>query len=442
MNQSLVLELSVLVVLILANGVLSGAEIAIVSVRSSRVRELADGGNAAGIALRKLRATPERFLSTVQIGITVIGATAGAFGGATFSEDIAPLLARLPGIEERAREVSLVLVVVVISYLSVVVGELVPKSLALRESERYARLVAKPLLALSWAIQPAVWVLSTSSNLVLRLFGDSTSFVESRLSLQELRTIVDEASEGGSVPLGPGEIASRALQLAELTAADVMIHRRFVVSLAVDADEAEQRRALVEIGHRRTPVHGDSLDDLLGYISWRDVLRVRWDGAPVVLRDHLRKAHFVPEAMPAADLLETMRKERLHLAFVADEHGGVAGIVTLEDLLEELVGEIESEHDPLRSHAVWRSPDGSAVVSGTTPVREVNRELGLRLEELEGSTTLGGLCVALAGGRIPEHEERFVASDGTTLEVLEASPRRVRKLRVQPAPMPSEAGLP
>jgi putative hemolysin len=431
MDTSLLVELLVLLLLVLANGVLAGAEIAIVSVRGSRVRELAEAGNAAGRALRKLRAKPERFLSTVQIGITVIGATAGAFGGATFAADLEPAIARIPGLEARAHTVALVLAVGVISYLSVVLGELVPKSLALRTSERYARLVARPLLSLSWIMQPVVWLLARSSNLVLRLFGDATSFVESRLSLQELRTIVDEASEEGSVPVTPGQIASRALQLAELTAEDVMIHRRFVVSLAVDADEAEQRRVLAEIGHRRTPVHGESLDDLLGYVSWHDVLRARWEGAPIALRDHLRPAHFVPEAMPAADLLETMRKERLHLAFVADEHGGVAGIVTIEDLLEELVGEIDSEHDPRQPLAIRRQPDGWSLVNGTTPVRDVNRELDLRLEEPEGGTTIGWLCTVLADGRIPQAGERFTAADGTLLEVVEASPRRVRKVRVR-----------
>lgn len=434
MDTSLLAELAVLLFLILLNGVLAGAEIAIVSVRGSRLRELAERGHGSAIALRKLRAKPERFLSTIQIGITVIGATAGAFGGATFAGDLAPLLARIPGVGEHAGQISLVLVIVLISYLSVVLGELVPKSLGLRASERYARLVAKPLLGLSSLMRPIVWLLSSSSNLVLRLFGDQTSFVEARLSLQELRTIVDEASEEGDVPAGPGEIASRALQLAELTAEDVMIHRRFVVSLAVDADEAEQQRVLLEIAHRRTPVHGATLDDLLGYVSWHDVLRARWSGAAVVLRDHLRKAHFVPESMPAADLLDMMREQRLHLAFVADEHGGVAGIVTIEDLLEELVGEIASEHDPLQAQPIRRQADGSAVVRGTTPVRDVNRELDLRLDEPEGGTTIGWLCTVLAEGRIPQVGEQFVAPDGTGLEVLEASVRRVRSVRLRRSP--------
>lgn len=430
MEAGLLLEMLVLLALVLANGVLAGAEIAIVSMRSSRVRELAEAGLKSGLALKRLRAEPERFLSTVQIGITVIGASAGAFGGATFAADVAPLLAELPGVGTKANELALVLVIGLISYLSVVLGELVPKSLALRSSERYARLIAEPLLILSWIVRPAVWVLSRSSNAVLRLFGDATSFVESRLSIEELRTIVEEASESGSLPESTGEIASRALDLADLTAADVMVHRRFVVSLPIDADHEELRRVLVEIGHRRTPVHGRSTDDVLGYVSWHDVMQVLWDQVPLDLRAVLRKAHFVPESMPASNLLETMRRERLQLVFVADEHGGVAGIVTVEDLLEELVGEIESEHDSLRVQHVQPQADGSTIVSGTTPVREVNRELELDLEEAEGGTTIGWLVTVLAGGRIPAAGESFRTPDGTCLEVLEASPRRVRKLRV------------
>jgi putative hemolysin len=277
-----------------------------------------------------------------------------------------------------------------------------------------------------------VWVLTKASNAVLRLFGDQTSFVESRLSLEELRGLVSEASQGGSVPEEAGEIASRALKFAELTAADVMLHRRFVVGLRVDADPDEIRRVMLESGHRRTPVHKGSLDEILGYVSWRDVLQRVWTGASLELRTMLRPAHFVPETTLAPELLDTMRRQRLPLAIVVDEHGGTAGIVTLEDLLEELVGEIVSEHDNAPTELVALQPDGSALVPGTATIWEVNHALEVDLPEPEEWTTVAGLCIELAGGRIPRAGERFTTPDGTEIEVVDATERRVRAMRIRP----------
>lgn len=433
MELGILLEIGVLLVLVLANGVLAGAEIAIVAMRPSRVRELAGAGRRGAVALQALRRVPERFLSTIQIGITVIGATAGAFGGATFAGDLQPWVARVPGLAEHARPVALGLAIGVISYLSVVLGELVPKSLALRTSERYALLVARPLRTLSWIARPMVWLLTASSNAVLRLFGDRTSFTESRLSLEELRSLVDEARREGAVDWAAGEIAARALEFSQLSASDVMIHRRFVVGLPRDAGAEEVERAFRETGHQRLLVYGESVDELLGYAHWRDVLTRAPRDEPLDLPGLLRPCHFVPETMPAPALLEEMRAQRLQLAVVVDEHGGTAGIVTLEDLLEEFVGEITSEREALPPEAVHREPDGSAVVLGTAPLRDVNRELGLDLEEPPGQTTVAGLCIDLADGRIPQRGEVLAGRDGTRIEVLDASVRRVRRVRVHAA---------
>jgi len=436
----MLVELLVVVALILANGVFAGAEIAVLALRKGRVRELAEGGGRFGLALKRLRDDPERFLSTVQIGITVVGASAAAFGGRTFAEDLEPIVARVPGLAPHASEVAFALVVALVSYLSIVLGELVPKSLALRMAERYARWVVGPILFLSVLVRPAVWVLTASSNVVLRAFGDRTSFAESKLSVEELRGILDEASEGGAVTEEAGEIASRALKLGELTAADVMLHRRFVVGLPVDADESEVRRVMLESGHRRTPVYRGTLDDVLGYVSWRDVLQRLWTGGSLDLSEMLRPAHFVPEATLAPELLETMRSRRLALSVVVDEHGGTAGIVTLEDLLEELVGEIVSEHDSAPTEPVALQPDGSALVPGTVSIWQVNHALDLDLPEPKAWTTVAGLCIELAGGRIPRSGERLSAPDGTVIEVREATERRVRAVRVIPARADAAAG--
>jgi putative hemolysin len=413
------------------NGLLAGAEIAIVSVRRSRLRELVEDGNRRAVAVERLRDDPERFLATVQIGITVIGAAAGAFGGVTLGEDFAPAIAWIPGLEPVAPQLAVLLVVVLVSYLSLVLGELVPKSLALRSSERYALFAAPLLLRLARLMRPIVWFLTASSNTVLRLFGDRTTFTEARVSGEEIRQLVEDAARTGSLSASAGEIASRALEFADLRAADVMVHRRFVVALPIDAGEEQVRGALLRQGHRRLPIYEGSIDHVVGYLSWRDVIERIWDRQPLELRALMRPGYFVPETMPAPALLEEMQARRVHLAIALEEHGGMAGIVTLEDLVEELVGEITSEHQPEQPAAFTREADGAVVVQALLPVRDVNRELGIELPELEGATTIGGLCTELAGSRIPQKGEQFALDDGTRIEVVEASHRRVRLVRIR-----------
>jgi putative hemolysin len=422
--------LLVILLLVLANGFLAGAEIAIVAIRKTRLAELAER-SAAARAVERLRGTPERFLATVQIGITVVGATAGAFGGARIADDLAPVLERVPFVAPWAWQLALAAVVALISYLSLVLGELVPKSLALRAPEGYALVAARPLLALSRLARPLVWFLTASSNAVLRIFGDRTTFTEARISPDELRELVGEATRGGTVDPRAAEIATRALEFGELTAADVMVPRNAVVGIPADAEMEEVRRLLLEHGHTRMPVYRGTLDDVVGYISAKDVLAVAWEAPLFVLADIVRPAYFVPETMKAGALLAELRQRRLQIAMVVDESGGLAGIVTLEDLLEEIVGEIVGESSRGPAEAAVQEPAGTYLVPGWMAIRDVNRELHLDLPESDESTTVAGLVLELAG-RIPEPGERFPLPDGPTLEATDASPRQVRTVRIHP----------
>jgi putative hemolysin len=433
-------EILVILALVLVNGLLAGAEIAIVAVRRSRLEELVRAGRSSALAAQKLRERPERFLATVQVGITVAGAAAAAVGGAGLAGDLVPLFEPVPLLGRWAGELAFALVVGGISFLSIVLGELVPKSLGLRVSERYALLAAPPLLALSELARPVVWILTASSNAVLRVFGDRTNFTEARLSLEELRSVVSDAGRQGTMQAEVSDIATRALDFGELAVTDVMIHRRFVVALPRDASAELVRATFQQRGHQRLPVYVGSIDNVVGYLSWRDVLAAQWLAKPVSVEALVRPTLFVPESTVAVDLLQEMRAKRIHLAIVVDEHGGMEGIVTLEDLLEELVGEIHSEHAGPASGVVTREPEGSFVAPGLAPIRDVNRETGLELDEPEEVSTLGGLCVRLNEGRMPVKGDVLAASDGTEIEVLDASPRRVRSLRLRPprrAPAPS-----
>lgn len=422
-------EFAILLGLILLNGVFAGAEIALVSVRPTRLEELAAAGSSRAAAALRLKRDPERLLATVQVAITLVAAGAAAFGGAAFADDLEPIIARIEPLATAAPEIALVLVVGLVAYLSLVLGELVPKSLALRGAVTYALITARPIELLAMLARPAVWVLMRSSNSVLRLFGDTTSFVEGRISREELSAIVDDATERAGVDPEAGEIASRALDLSELTAHDVMVHRRLVVALPETADVEALRAALLDDGHRRVPIYGQSIDDVKGYVSWRDVLERLWSGVPIDVASLLRPCWFVPDSTSAMDLLREMQKRRAHMAIVVDEHGGTAGIVTLEDLLEELVGEIESEHDTGDDWFV-REANGTVLVQGTASIRDVNRALEIELEEPDDVTTLSGLCVRLAGGRLPKPGEVLDAG-AVKLEAVEVSTRRVRSVRIR-----------
>jgi putative hemolysin len=424
-------EFIIIGLLIVANGVFAGAEIAVVALRKHRIRELAENGHGSARAVLALRAHPERFLATVQVGITVVGATAAAFGGASIAKRIVPLLSRFEWTKEHAEGVALGLVIVVVSYLSIVIGELVPKSLALRGAEAYALLVARPLLGLSWLARPIVWMLSASANLVLKPFGDKTTFTETRHSAEELRELVDEASQAGTIPPATGEIVSRALELPELTASDAMIPRQDVVMIARSSSREEVRRVLLEHQFSRLPVYDGNVDNVVGYITVKDVLALAWERDLIVLDDIVRAPFFVPDTKPVVELLNEMRAQHTPFAIVVDEHGGMAGIVTMEDLVEELVGEIWSEHVRHSVETMERQPDGSVIVSGITPVREVNRALDIELPEDGDYNTIAGLCLALAQG-VPKPGDTFTVED-ITLEIVDASARRIRAVRVRPS---------
>lgn len=313
----LLIELGIIVVLVLLNAVFAGAEIAVISARQPRLKQLALEGSGRARAVLELRGHPERFFATVQVGITVVGATAGAFGGATFAEDLEPLLAQWTVIAEQAETVSVLVVVVLLSYLSIVIGELVPKSLALKYSENYALLISKPLLLLSSIARPVIWLLSKSSNLVLRPFGDSTSFTE------------------------------RALELEGLTAKDVMIPRERIDGVPIGSSLEQLQEILLERGHTRMPVYRGTLDDIVGELMVKDVLALIWEQKLIILQDVLRPPFRVRENTLARRVLSELKRHRTEMAIVVDAQDRVVGLLTVRDILEEMVVDLLDEESAL-----------------------------------------------------------------------------------------------
>jgi putative hemolysin len=435
--DELALELSIILALVLANGLFAGAEIALVSVRSTRLEELASRGVKTATAALALKQQPERLLATVQVGITVLGSTAAAVGGASLSDRLTPLIALVPWLRAYADQIALLVVIALVSYLSIVLGELVPKSLALRSSERVALLLARPLLALSALVRPIVNVLTWSSNLALRPFGDSTNFSEARYSPEEIQQLVEDAGKSGSLHPQAAEIASRALEFPELTAEEVMVPRHEVVMLPRAAPMPEIFQIISQRPHTRLPVYDSSPDDVIGYVNIKDLATRSWTNGGASLDEVMRPAYFVPTSKPAADLLLEMRKQRVPIAVVIEAQGGLAGLITLEDLIEELVGDIVTEHAREAPQRYVLEREGTWRVAGSVPIRELNRALHLDLPEEGDWNTLAGLYIHHAN-HIPLAGEKQLLPDGTVLEVLDASPRRVRTLRVQrPEPLRS-----
>ncbi|MFO7179729.1 MAG: hemolysin family protein [Pseudomonadota bacterium] len=419
-------EILVIFLLVIANGLFSGAEIAILSIRKTRLAELAER-STRGRALFKLRSDPERFLATIQVGITVIGATAAAFGGATLADPLARWLTA-QGVGEHADDIALTVVVVGVSYFTLVLGELVPKSLALRVGERYALFTGLPLVALSYLARPLIAFLAGSSNLVLRLFHDQTSFTETRVSPEEIHRVVEEATQAGTLHPEAGEIASRAVDFAQLKVSAVMVPRVDMVCIDVDASFDRIRDLLLANPYRRFPVYQGELDNVLGYVTHIDLLNAMSSKHGSIAK-LVREVYFVPETVRAIDVLKQLQTSRAGLAIVVREQGSVAGLVTIEDLVEELVGEIFSEHEP-RVERIRELPDGSILVDASLGVHELNRELGLELPIGPRWSTLAGLAIALHGS-LPRPGTRVRLEDGIELEVVDATPRRVRAIKLR-----------
>lgn len=433
-----------MLVLVLANGVFSAAEIAVVSVRRSRIKHLVEEGSRSAQSVDKLHARVETFLATVQVGVTALSALGAALGGATVAAPIAQALRRVPWpvIQGGADQIALGIVVVGYSFVSIVLGELFPKSIGLRFAEPLALRFARPLLFLGALFKPLVGLLTACANLLLKPLRDRTRFTESRLTAEEIKLLIGEATASGAIEKRRAEIIERAVDFGERIVEEVMVPRPRIIGIDLRTSSDELRRVLLEQGHTRMPVFDGDLDKVVGYITAKDILPLFGERELIVLKDIIRPAFFVPTSMRAVDLLRALQKRHEHLAMVVDEYGGTAGLVTTEDLVEEIVGDLLSEHatepDPVKAE-----PQGTWLVAAALPVRDFNRRMEAELPENAAYETLGGLLIHLAGA-IPAAGQAFTV-EGFELEVVERSERSVKQIRarkVEPEPGADAEGEP
>ena len=425
-------ELLIILALILANGFFSGAEMAIVASRRGRLRQMADKGDARAAAALELASSPDRFLPTVQIGITLVGTLAAAYGGDRLVDQFATWIqAHAPQpVAAAAETVALVTFVMVLSFVTLLLGELVPKRLALRQAEAVARVAAPAMQALSIVARPLVWGMSIATSGVLYLLGAHKPAGPS-VSVDDIEHLLEAGRAEGVLEAVEQAVAIEALRLGERTVRDIMRPRIDLDALDVETPAGEILGAVAMAGHSRLPVYEGSLDQILGYVWLKDVLRHSWMGWPIELRKMLHRALFVPETMPLDRLLELFQKERNQLAIVLDEYGGTEGLVTLEDVLEELVGEIHDENRREEVHFVER-PDGSWLVDGGAGIDDLVERLGVAPGPAgRDYATVSGLVLAELE-RIPTAGD-ILQWHGLVIEVVDMDGRRIDKLLVRRA---------
>jgi len=426
----MIVELVIVFALILANGFFSGAEMAIVASRRGRLADLAEGGDRAARIALDLASSPDRFLPTVQVGITLVGTLAAAYGGNRIVSDIATAIARLgpPALVPWAHTIALVTFVGLLSFFTLLLGELVPKRLALRRAEAVARAVAPAMSLFARLATPLVWGLSLATSAVLFLLGANRG-TEPSVSVDDIEHLLEAGRAEGVLEAVEQAVAAEALRLGERSVRDIMRPRIDLDALDIDTPADEIVGAIAMAGYSRLPVYQGSLDHILGYVSIKDVLRHSWMGWPIELRRMMHKPLFVPESMPLDRLLELFQKERNQLAIVLDEYGGTEGLVTMEDVFEELVGEIHDEHGHTAARFTRRE-DGSWLVDGSASVEDLAETCGIRLESLPRDySTVSGLVLATLE-RIPSVGDK-ATWNGLDLEVVDMDGRRIDKLLVR-----------
>jgi putative hemolysin len=425
-------EVVVILLLLLVNAVFSMSELAVMTARRSRLEHRAEGGDAGARAALDLAARPTAFLSTVQVGITLVGVLAGAFGGAGISAALAERLRAVSWLAPYAETVAFTLVVAAITYLSLIVGELVPKRIALSDPERVASLVARPMRGISRVGGPLVRALTGSTNFVLRLLGLGT-VSEPGVTEQDIRALVEQGAESGVVQEGEREIVENAFRLGD-RAVDALMTPRHDVQWVDLADEpASVRTQLAEAARDRFLVCDGDLDHVVGVVHAEDLL-VRCMGGGAVadaaaLRALARPPSFVPATMPALRLLDTFRRTRQHAAVVLDEYGAVAGLVTLDDVLEALVGDVPEEGGTdIPDFA--RQPDGSWLIDATAPLVDVESRLDIAAtpEERADVVTFGGFVMARLG-HVPREGDGFDWA-GWRVRVVRMAGRRIAVVSV------------
>jgi putative hemolysin len=420
-------DIVIILALVAVNGLLSMSELAIVSSREARLKAMAKSGSSGAQCALDLAANPGRFLSTVQIGITLVGILAGAYSGATLGKPVGERIALLGLSPETAQTIGFAVVIILTTFASVVIGELVPKQFALRSPEPIAAIVARPMLWLSWLTRPIVWLLDRTSALIFKMLGLNRES-ENTVTAEELHLVVAEAQTAGVLEESERAIISGIVRLADRPVREVMTPRTDVDWVDVGTSSEDLRAALKDTPHSRIPVADGSVDNIVGVIQTRDLLEALLDGRELNLRELTRSAPVIPDLMDAMDALVVLRSADVPLALVHDEYGHFDGIVTPGSILAALAGTFAHDVEEGEEPDLFEREDGSWLVSGAASADLLSDRLGVNMPHDRDYSTVAGFALSVLK-RLPQTGETF-AHDGWKFEVVDMDGRKIDKLLV------------
>ena len=440
---SIILKVVLLFALILVNAFFAMSEMAIVTLNDSKMEKMADEGHKKAKKVLRLTEDSSRFLSTIQVGVTLAGFLTSAVAATSFSSILTAWLTDVFSITDRSvigliASLSLILITIIISYFSLVLGELLPKRIAMHNPESISFRVVGILLFFKAIMRPIVALLSASTNGMLRLFGINPKDAPQAVTEEEIRMLVDVGEEKGVIEESQKEMINNIFEFDDIVAADVMTHRTDVVAIDINDSFTTVLKTVMEEGYSRIPVYDDDLDDIKGVLYVKDLLKFVGQDLPKRgVAKLMRKAYFVPESKKCGELFAEMTEKRIQLAIVSDEYGGFAGIVTIEDLLESIVGNMQDEYDD-EEEEFEKLNDTTYTIDGVTDIDEVEEELGIKLPQGEYDTVAGMIMSIL--GRIPEENETpMVEVAGCEFTVESINERRIERVKIVKLPVEEKA---
>jgi putative hemolysin len=427
----MILEIIFILIFLILNGFFAASEIAIVTSRRSFVKNLADKGNRRANSLLNLQSQPDRLLATVQIGVTVMGALASAVGGAASVTTLEPILANapIPFIAKGSAVISIGIVVIIISYLSLIIGELVPKSIALRNPEKIGLLVSGPITFISRISSLIVNVLTATSNLILKPFGTKAFSERSFISEEEIKLLVEEGKDRGIFESTEHELIHSVFRFTDISVKGVMVPVTAMVAFNINETPDSIIRIMSSENFSRYPVYDRDKTDIKGILYNKDVFNELAHNRQISLSRLLHNALFVPETMKISALMREMQKKRQHMAIVIDEYGGVAGLVTIEDLIEEIVGEIRDEYDDTES-PVQVLRNGTMLIDASLAIRDLNEDYGFNIPESNEYDTIGGFIISNLQ-RLPAVGDSY-ETETMNFTIVGMKARRILKLKAEP----------
>jgi putative hemolysin len=423
----------IVLVLIALNGIFAMSEFAIVSAKKTRLKQRADEGDVQAATALKLANEPTSFLSTIQIGITLVGIFAGAFGGATIAEELARYLGEIPSLAPYSDALSITLVVIVITYLTLIFGELVPKRLALNNAEAIASKISKPMFFLSVIAKPLVFILSYSTETVLRLLRVRKT-AGLPITEEEIKIMLEEGTQAGVFERAELSMIEGVFDIGNRRVESLMTHRTDIVALDLEDSADENLKKMIDSGRSNFPAYEEDLDNVVGMVSVKDVLAKLVESGKVDIRASITSPLFVPEAITVLKLLESFKETGVHVALITDEYGGIQGIITLHDVLEAIVGDVRSLGEPVEEQ-ITSLEDGSWLIDGDTPIEKLKDVLSVDSfpgEDQGYYRTIAGLIMFILQ-RIPRTGE-YIELRGLRYEVVDMDGNRIDKVMVLQIP--------